>query len=58
MLKKTLAKAKNIFSGIKVIDSPAYRIADIIQDDKGEYKAIIQIVGKKDFFKIKPGNII
>lgn len=58
MINKILLRTKNLFSGISILKKPVYRVADIIQNDKGQYKAVIQMVGKSEIFEIKPEEIL
>lgn len=49
----------NSFVGGKVNSyTPTHRIAQISQEEGGEYKVLIQLIGKSIFFSVKPGEIL
>jgi hypothetical protein len=59
MLKKLISKTKKILNtSTPPTKKIAYRVENIICDKNGEYKAVVQLVGKKDVFKMKPEEIL
>ena len=58
MLKKIIQKIKVHNESTKSIVKIAYRVSDIIQNDKGEYKVVVQLIGKKEVFEMKPEEIL
>jgi len=58
MLKNIFKKVKNTVTDELITKSSIYRIVDIVENDKGQFKAIIQLVGKNDFFEMKPEEIL
>jgi hypothetical protein len=56
MIKKIFQKIK--MRNPELISKVAYRLSDMIQNEKGEYKAVIQLIGKKEFFEMKPEEIL
>lgn len=43
---------------IKKSREPIYRVIDIVETDKQQYKAVIQVINKKECFRIAPENIL
>jgi hypothetical protein len=43
---------------IKKSSEPIYRVMDIVETDKQQYKAVIQVINKKECFKIAPEKIL
>lgn len=59
MFKRIQKAIKDIVkSNQKVIKGPVYRVTDFIKNEKGQYKAMIQVIGTKEFFKMNPEEIL
>lgn len=58
MFKKIIQKIKEHKIASESIVKIAYRVSDIIQNDKGEYKVVVQLIGKKEVFEMKPEQIL
>lgn len=58
-----LSKFKNIINSFRELSnqvSPAYiyRVAEIVKNEKGQYITIVQVIGKREHFKMKPEEIL
>jgi hypothetical protein len=49
---------KNSSNHVSKRIEPIYRVAEIKKNEKGIYKATIQVIGKKEIFKMKPEEIL